>query len=241
MGLLTLPHRSDTASPDRGRPGRRDELRETSAGLSNGFVMILSRFLTAAAVSTLLIGQAFAQAQPAPTAPATPGVTAPATTAPGTHRPPAANQNQHTAPAATAPAATRPAATAPTTPATPGATPPAVAQPARPAAPAAAPAATAPATTPARPAAAAPTAPAASGTAARPAAAGTQAAAPVNLNTATQAELDGLPQIGAARAQAILAERAKGRFLNWEDFERRMAGTSINQTAKDAIRSRIRF
>ncbi|MGL4284940.1 MAG: ComEA family DNA-binding protein, partial [Phreatobacter sp.] len=105
---------------------------------------------------------------------------------------------------------------------------------------AAAPAATAPATTPARPAAAAPAAPAA-GTAARPASTSTQAAAPVNLNTATQAELDGLPQIGAARAQAILAERAKGRFLNWEDFERRMAGTSINQTAKDAIRSRIRF
>ncbi|CEJ10459.1 Helix-hairpin-helix motif protein [bacterium YEK0313] len=88
-----------------------------------------------------------------------------------------------------------------------------------------------------RPAAAAPAAPAA-GTAARPAQ--TQGAM-VNLNTATQAELDSLPQIGAARAQAILTERAKGRFLNWEDFERRMAGSSLNQTAKDAIRTRVRF
>ncbi|QCI66090.1 ComEA family DNA-binding protein [Phreatobacter stygius] len=194
--------------------------------------MILSRFLTAAAVSTLLVGQALAQAQPAPTVPATPGASAPDTTAPGTRRP-AANQNQQPA----APATAQPAR-----PAAPAATAPATTQPARPAATAPTAPTTAPTTAqPARPAAPAAAAPAATGgaaTAARPAQ--TQAGA-VNLNTATQAELDGLPQIGAARAQAILAERAKGRFLNWEDFERRMAGTSLNQTAKDAIRSRIRF
>lgn len=63
----------------------------------------------------------------------------------------------------------------------------------------------------------------------------------VNLNTASASELDSLPQIGAARAQAILAERAKGRFRDWADFERRMAGTAVNQTALNAIKDRVRF
>ncbi|WP_439573481.1 ComEA family DNA-binding protein [Phreatobacter sp.] len=71
--------------------------------------------------------------------------------------------------------------------------------------------------------------------------AGQAQAARVNLNTANATELDSLPQIGAARAQAILTERAKGRFRDWADFERRMAGTSVNQTALTAIRERVRF
>lgn len=135
--------------------------------------MILSRLLTAAALSALVTVPVLAQTQ-----------TAPATTT------------------------QRPAATAPATPATP-------------AAPAAA----------ARPAAAAP---------AHTAAPAAQSAR-VNVNTATAAQLDGLPQIGAARAQAIITERGKGRFLNWADFDRRMAGTSLNQAAKDAIRDRVTF
>lgn len=63
----------------------------------------------------------------------------------------------------------------------------------------------------------------------------------MNLNTATEAQLDGLPQIGAARAKAILAERGKGRFRNWDDFVQRMAGTPVNQTAKDAIKDKVTF
>jgi competence protein ComEA len=76
--------------------------------------------------------------------------------------------------------------------------------------------------------------------AAAPAAAATQGQR-VNLNTATAEQLDSLPQIGGARAQAILTERAKGRFRNWDDFVQRMQGTSVNQTAKDAIKDRVNF
>lgn len=102
-------------------------------------------------------------------------------------------------------------------------------------------------TQPARPAVTAPATPAAP---ARPttAAPGTQAAparqgqtARVNLNTATAAELDALPQIGQARAQAIITERGKGRFRDWADFERRMAGSTVNQQALTAIKERVRF
>jgi DNA uptake protein ComE-like DNA-binding protein len=42
--------------------------------------------------------------------------------------------------------------------------------------------------------------------------------AKVNLNTATVKELDRLPQVGADRAQAIIAERSKARFKDWNDF-----------------------
>jgi competence protein ComEA len=216
----------------RAGPIAQRKLNKTSVGLNNGFVMILSRLLAAAAVSTLLVGQALAQAQPAPTTPATPGATtpgaaAPSTTTPSTTQRPAANQAQH-------PATTAPAAPSTAQPARPAA--PTTAQPAHPAAPAA------PTTAqPARPAAPAAQAPAASGgTAARPAQGQTHGA-PVNLNTATQAELDALPQIGPARAQAIIAERAKGRFQSWEDFDRRMTGSAVNHQAKEAIRARVRF
>jgi DNA uptake protein ComE-like DNA-binding protein len=132
------------------------------------------------------------------------------------------------------------APTAPTTPAP--------SSPARPSAPAAA--QPAPAAQPARPATAAPapaTAPAAA-PAAAPARAAAPAAAPaatqgarVNLNTAAQADLDKLPQIGEARAKAILAERAKGRFTSWDNFVQRMNGSAVNQTAKDAIKDRVSF
>lgn len=98
-----------------------------------------------------------------------------------------------------------------------------------------------PATQPSRPAATTPATPAAP---ARPAAAAPAAqnqATRVNLNSATAAELDTLPQIGAARAQAIVTERGKGRFRDWADFERRMAGTTVNQQALNAIKDRVRF
>lgn len=134
--------------------------------------MFVRKFLTAAALSGLMAGAAFAQA----TQPATP-----------------------TTPARPVPAAPAPAA-----------------QPAKPATPAAAPAQAA------KPA----TAPAAQGQR-------------VNLNTATATELDGLPQIGEARAKAIVEARAKGgRFKDWNDF---VARNVVPKNAEDAIKDKVRF
>ncbi len=106
-------------------------------------------------------------------------------------------------------------------------------RPATPAAPAA-PAAPAPAARPATPAPApAATAPA---PAQRPAAAQTQL---VNLNTATEAELDKLEQIGPARAKAIIEARTKnGRFKDWNDF---VARNVVPKNAEEAIKNKVRF
>ena len=96
--------------------------------------------------------------------------------------------------------------------------------PARPAAPTAPPAATAPATAP------------------RPAAAPAQATAPVtkkvNLNTADAKELDSLPQIGEARAKDIIAARAKSKFKDWADFEKRNV---VPKNAESAIKDKVSF
>ncbi|MGL4322951.1 MAG: ComEA family DNA-binding protein [Beijerinckiaceae bacterium] len=145
--------------------------------------MIVRKFLTAAALSGLMVGSVFAQA----TQPATPAT-----------------------PARPVPSAPAPAA--PARPATPA---PATAQPAKPATPAAAPAA-----------------------AAKPAAAPAAQGQRVNLNTATAAEMDGLPQIGEARAKAIIEARAKGRFKDWNDF---VARNVVPKNAEDAIKDRVRF
>jgi competence protein ComEA len=99
-------------------------------------------------------------------------------------------------------------------------------------------------TTPAAPAA--PTAPAVQ----RPATPAAQAPAPaqpaqarstvpanqlVNLNTATAAELDKLPQIGAARAEAII----KGRpYSSWENF---VSKNVIPKNAEEAINGKVKF
>jgi DNA uptake protein ComE-like DNA-binding protein len=105
----------------------------------------------------------------------------------------------------------------PATPATP-ATPAAPAQPAAPAAPRAAqPATPAPAT--------------AAQPAQRPAAQGTL----VNLNTATKDQLDSLPQIGDARAAAIIAKRP---YKDWNDF---VAKGVIPSNAEAAIKDKVRF
>lgn len=140
-----------------------------------------------------------------------------AQTAPATTQQP---QQQRPATAQTSPATTQPQRPATTPPA-------AQAQPAQPQRPATTPATPPATTTQQRPAS--------------PPAAGQAQGQLVNLNTANATELDSLPQIGAARAQAILAERAKGRFRDWADFERRMAGSAVNQTALNAIKNRVRF
>lgn len=145
--------------------------------------------------------------------------------------------------AAFAQTTTAPAPTAPKA----GTTAPAPAPTAPKAATPAAPAATAPkAATPAAPAPAA-TAPKAATPAAAPAPAAPKAAAPapaatatmVNLNTANEAELDKLDQIGPARAKAIIEARTKGgRFKNWEDF---VARNVVPKNAEDAIKGKVRF
>jgi DNA uptake protein ComE-like DNA-binding protein len=61
----------------------------------------------------------------------------------------------------------------------------------------------------------------------------------VNLNTAPEAELDKLPQIGAARAKAIIENRTKnGRYKDWNDF---VARGVIPSNAEAAIKDKVRF
>ena len=96
---------------------------------------------------------------------------------------------------------------------------------AEPAKPAAAPAAKAAA--PAKPAAA---------PAAKPAAA--TAGKKIDLNTATADDLDKLPQIGPARAKAIIEARAKGKFKNWDDFVKRGV---VPSNAEAAIKDLVKF
>jgi competence protein ComEA len=86
----------------------------------------------------------------------------------------------------------------------------------------------APAATPARPAAPAATTPGAT----------TPVAKKVNLNTATAAELDGLPQIGPARAKAIMDARTKEKFKNWDDFVKRNV---VPSNAEAAIKDLVSF
>jgi competence protein ComEA len=96
---------------------------------------------------------------------------------------------------------------------------------------------TAPATAPA-PRATTP-APAPAPRAATPAAPAAATAAIVNLNTAPESDLDKLPQIGPARAKAIVEARTKGgRFKNWDDF---VARNVVPKNAEEAIKAKVRF
>lgn len=88
---------------------------------------------------------------------------------------------------------------------------------------------------PAAPRAAQPAAPAPAATqpaAQRPAAAQSQL---VNLNTASKDELDKLPQIGDARAQAIISKRP---YRDWNDF---VAKNVVPANAEAAIKDKVRF
>src|SRR5262249_16079877 len=62
--------------------------------------------------------------------------------------------------------------------------------------------------------------------------------AKTNLNTATAAELDKLPQIGPARSKAIIEARAKAKFKNWDDF---MARKVVPADAAAAIKDVVSF
>jgi competence protein ComEA len=50
------------------------------------------------------------------------------------------------------------------------------------------------------------------------------AMAAVDVNKATEAELDGMKGIGPATSKTILAERKKGDFKDWQDFIKRVKG-----------------
>ena len=52
------------------------------------------------------------------------------------------------------------------------------------------------------------------------------------------AELDTLPQIGEARAKAIIEARAKGKFKNWDDFVKRNV---VPSNAESAIKDLVKF
>lgn len=60
----------------------------------------------------------------------------------------------------------------------------------------------------------------------------------VNLNTASQKELETLPLIGSSPARAIIAARSEAKFKDWSDFVARNVVSKIHQ---DAIKDRIGF
>lgn len=56
--------------------------------------------------------------------------------------------------------------------------------------------------------------------------------AAVDVNKATQAELDAIKGIGPGTAAVIMAERKKGDFKDWADFESRVKGIKDKRAAK---------
>ena len=57
-----------------------------------------------------------------------------------------------------------------------------------------------------------------------------------NLNTATAAELDRLPQIGPALSKSIMEARAKAKFKNWDDFvARKVVPSDAAAAIKDVV------
>jgi competence protein ComEA len=56
--------------------------------------------------------------------------------------------------------------------------------------------------------------------------------AQVDVNKADQAALDSIKGIGPAKSKAILAERAKGEFKDWADFEQRVKGIGEKNAVK---------
>jgi competence protein ComEA len=56
--------------------------------------------------------------------------------------------------------------------------------------------------------------------------------AAVDVNKATEAELDGIKGIGPVTTKLIVSERKKGEFKNWEDFVARVKGVGDKSAAK---------
>lgn len=60
----------------------------------------------------------------------------------------------------------------------------------------------------------------------------TLAMAAVDVNTATEAQLDGIKGIGPATSRLIMAERKRGGFSNWDDFMARVKGVGAGRAGK---------
>lgn len=60
----------------------------------------------------------------------------------------------------------------------------------------------------------------------------TLAMAAVDVNNATEAQLDGVRGIGPATSALIMAERKKGEFKDWQDFLGRVKGIGGDRAAK---------
>ena len=58
------------------------------------------------------------------------------------------------------------------------------------------------------------------------------ALAAVDVNKATEAELDALKGIGPVTSKLILSERKKGEFKSWQDFIDRVKGVGESRAAK---------
>lgn len=58
------------------------------------------------------------------------------------------------------------------------------------------------------------------------------ACAAVDVNKASEAELDGIKGIGPATTRLIVAERQKAEFKSWEDLIARVRGVGAKSAAK---------
>ena len=56
--------------------------------------------------------------------------------------------------------------------------------------------------------------------------------AAVDVNKASEAELDGIKGIGPVTSKLIISERKKGEFKNWDDFVMRVKGVGDKSAAK---------
>lgn len=60
----------------------------------------------------------------------------------------------------------------------------------------------------------------------------TMAFAAVDVNQATEAELDGIKGLGPATSRIIIAERKKSEFKNWFDFMNRVKGVKSKSASR---------
>jgi competence protein ComEA len=58
------------------------------------------------------------------------------------------------------------------------------------------------------------------------------ALATVDVNQASEAELDGIKGFGPSTTRLIIAEREKAEFRNWDDFIRRVKGMGQKNVVK---------
>lgn len=61
---------------------------------------------------------------------------------------------------------------------------------------------------------------------------GATALAAIDINQASEADLDGLRGLGPATTRLILTERAKAPFKNWQDLLARVKGIGTSNAAK---------